>query len=306
MRNHTDGTVPVLLTGDVDYSTHHREHDKNEAFERILQTGRGLRGGMTFYFVAREAQQVPKYPRRLHDAGHEIACHGLTHGNEEEYDAMPITLQQEYLHEATSVLRALGECDIVSFRGPRVKISGPTLSILSRLGYVTDSTVCSQRFDLISSNLLHTGWLRAPRCPYHPSADDAYRRGDLAILEIPISALAVPFISSALYVFGVRFMKMLFRALYAEARRTGKPIVYLFHPYEFAEEIRGEKDYSRNIKVHGLRLRRYLYRGDPRTKLAWNLELWHFIASFEKVRFMTMSQYAELKPARVPGNRLRS
>src|SRR5262249_39635434 len=163
-------------------------------------------------------------------AGHEIACHGLTHGSEEEYDSMSPSMQQDYLQKATDMLGAIAGDKPVSFRGPRVKVSGPTLEILTALGYVADSTVCSQRFDVISSNLIHTGWLRAPRTPYHPSANDAYQRGDLAILEVPVSALAVPFISSALYVLGLQFMKALFRALYAESRRTGKPIVYLFHP----------------------------------------------------------------------------
>ena len=259
----------------------------------MLRAGRELAGGLTFFFVAKEAQQVPEYPRILRNAGHEIACHGLTHGNEEEYDSMPLSMQEEYLEKATGVLRSLGGCEIVSFRGPRVKVSGPTLKILSLMGYVADSTVCSQRCDLISSNLIHMGWLRAPRRPYHPSVDNAYQRGDLAILEVPVSALAIPFISSTLYVFGLWFMKMVFRALYSESRRTGKPIVYLFHPYEFADEIEGAKDYSRNLKVHGLRLRRHLYRGDASSKLDWNLQLWRYMAGFEGVRFMTMSQYAD-------------
>jgi peptidoglycan/xylan/chitin deacetylase (PgdA/CDA1 family) len=277
----------------VDFSTHHEDVDKKQAFDKVLRAGRDLGGCMTFFFVAREAQQVSEYPRILRDAGHEIACHGLTHGEEEEYDSMPSSMQEEYLRKATDILRSLSGREIVSFRGPRVKISGPTLQILSRIGYVADSTVCSQRFDLISSNLLHTGWIRAPRRPYHPQANDAYRSGDLAILEVPISAIALPFISSALYVLGLGVMKLLFRALYLESRRTGKPIVYLFHPYEFAQEVKGAKDYSRNLKVHGLRVRRHLYRGDPRAKFARNLELWKFMASFPEVRFMTVSQYAQ-------------
>ncbi|TKB79781.1 MAG: hypothetical protein E8D45_03215 [Nitrospira sp.] len=235
---------------------------------------------------------MPEYPARLREAGHEIGCHGLTHGNEEEYDAMPLSMQEAYLEQATAVLRSLSGGAIVSFRGPRVKVSGPTLRILSRMGYRADSTVCSQRCDLVSSNLFHTGWLRAPRRPYHPSASDAYRRGDLPILEVPVSALALPFISSLLYVVGVPFMKLMFRALYAESRRTGKPIVYLFHPYEFAEEIKGARDYSRNLKVHGVRARRYLYRGEAKARLEWNLQLWRYMARFEGVRFMTVSQYA--------------
>jgi hypothetical protein len=42
----------------------------------------------------------------------------------------------------------------------------------------------------------------------------------------------VPFLSGILYLAGVSFMQALFRALLAEARRTGRPIVYLFHSYE--------------------------------------------------------------------------
>src|SRR5262245_41479896 len=207
-------SVGVLLTGDVDFSSHHREEDKRRAFDSMLQAGRELRGHLTFFFVAREAQQVSDYPRILREAGHEIGCHGLTHGNEEEYDTMTAAMQEDYLHQATTILRRLSGADIRSFRGPRVKVSGETLSILSRIGYLADSTVCSQRFDIISSNLVHMGWLRAPRRPYYPSLTDAYRRGNLDILEVPISAFGLPFISSALYVLGVTFMKTAFRVLY--------------------------------------------------------------------------------------------
>lgn len=294
MSNSKNPVVPVLLTGDVDFSRHHRDDHKDLAFEYMLQAGEDLSGSMTFFFVAKEAEQVAAQPRRLRAGSHEIACHGLTHGNEEEYDAMPAPMQEDYLARATQVLASLAGEPVTAFRGPRVKISGTTLAILSRLGYVADSTVCSQRFDLISSNLLHTGWLRAPRRPYHPSAEDAYRRGDLSILEVPVSAAAIPFISSTLYVLGLTFMKAVFRALYLESVRTGKPIVYLFHPYEFIEEIPGAKDYSRNLKVHGLRLRRYLYRGNAESRLAWNRELWRYIRGYPGVRFITMSQYADL------------
>jgi hypothetical protein len=294
MPDGSDTKVAVLLTGDVDFSTHHPPLQKVQAFREMVTTGREIGGGMTFFFVAREAQQVAECPPMLHAAGHEVGCHGLTHGNEEEYDSMPLPMQEQYLNEATAILRSVGGCEIRSFRGPRVKVSGPTLKILSRLGYVADSTICSQRFDLVSSNGLDTGWLRAPRNPYHPSAEDAYRRGELSILEVPVSALLVPFISSTLYVLGLPFMKLMFRALYLESRRTGKPIVYLFHPYEFADEIRGAKVYKRDLKVHGLRLRRHLYRGDGAARLEWNRRLWRYMAGFDGVRFVTAARYAEM------------
>jgi peptidoglycan/xylan/chitin deacetylase (PgdA/CDA1 family) len=295
MAHQSSRRVSVLLTGDVDYSRHHHERGKRQAFEHMLQIGRELGGAVTFFFVAREAEQVPDLPRLVRQAGHEVGCHGLTHGEEEEYDKMPVGMQQDYLRKATDTLRSLSGAPVGSFRGPRVKVSGTTLSLLSDMGYLADSTVCSQRFDLVSSNLLHPGWLRAPRLPYHPNREDAYRRGDLPILEVPVSALAIPFISSTLYVFGAGFMKMLFRTLYLEARRTGKPIVYLFHPYEFTDEIEGARDYSGNLKVHGLRLRRHLYRGNAQRKLAWNMELWRFMADFDGVRFSSVSEYARMR-----------
>jgi peptidoglycan/xylan/chitin deacetylase (PgdA/CDA1 family) len=285
--------VPVLLTGDVDYSTHHRPADKVAAFAAVRSAGEAINGHLTFYFVAREAQQVADQPRALHAEGHEVGCHGLTHGSEEEYDSMPRDMQTRYLTEATTILQEISGQPVRAFRGPRVKISGTTLDLLGGLGYRTDSTVCSQRCDLVSSNLFHSGWLRAPRLPYRPSAADAYQRGDLGILEVPVSAVGLPFISSALYVLGVPLMKLFFRLLYWESRRTGKPIVYLFHPYEFADEIPGARDYSRNLKVHGLRFRRFFYRGDAGTRLAWTRSLWHYMAGFPGVRFMTLSEYAD-------------
>ena len=75
--------------------------------------------------------------------------------------------------------------------------------------------------------------LFAPRMPYHPKENDAYRKGSMNIWEIPISAIILPFISGTLSVFGLRFMKRFFGVLYRESQRTGKPIVYLIHPTEF-------------------------------------------------------------------------
>ena len=48
-------TVEILLTGDMDYSTHHHEDGKRQALEHMLQAGRDLDGAITFFFVAREA-----------------------------------------------------------------------------------------------------------------------------------------------------------------------------------------------------------------------------------------------------------
>jgi hypothetical protein len=153
--------------------------------------------------------------------------------------------------------------------------------------------------DLVSSNLFNVGWLVAPRRPYHPHKSSAFRRGDVPIWEIPVSALVAPFISSLLAVVGLPAMKRFFRLLYTEARKTGKPIVYLAHPIEFAPMGRGKafeplqrKYYSlSSIRSNGLQLRRLLYRSSKQLLLDQTEELFAYMGSFPEVAFMTASDY---------------
>jgi len=290
--------VYVVISGDIDYSEHHRHCDKQMIFSEILGSAENLNIRLSFYFTAREALKVDTFVRQLADCGHEIGCHGLSHNDEEEYNRLPYEKQFSYISEATHILSDIIDTKVDSFRAPRVKVSVPTYRVLEELGYLTDSSVCSQRMDLISSNMFNRDWLFAPRLPYHPSVTSPFRRGDCSVLIVPVSALAVPFISSVLYVFGLTFMKILFRLLYTESLMTGKPIVYMYHPYEFLAEIPGKKELHSNIKVHGLRFRRRLYRGTPQEKFAQNVALWKYMKSFRGVQVVTMRQFYDLDGAK--------
>lgn len=260
----------------------------------------------TFYFTANGAHVYPDRMKRLQAQGHEIGCHGLTHEDEEDYDRMPKDLQDAYIAEAAEKLATLSGAFPRAFRSPRVKTSAYTLKKLGEHGYWTDSSVCSQRMDLISSNLINVDWLRAPRRSYHPHFSSAFKPGNLPVWEVPVSAVIVPFISSALNVFGLLTMKMLFRLLYAESRLTGKPIVYLAHPVEFIRRKSGQQGKKRGripyltreylslsfIRTHGFRIRKLLYRMDGETLLAKTQALFTYMTSFPDVTPMTASEYA--------------
>jgi peptidoglycan/xylan/chitin deacetylase (PgdA/CDA1 family) len=257
----------------------------------------------TFFFTARPAALYDGEFEKLRVQGHEIGCHGLTHGDEENYDQMPEAMQRTYIQEATETLQDLLNSPVRAFRSPRVKTSAHTLRLLADNGYWADSSVCSQRMDLASSNLINVGWIFAPRRPYHPHRANAFRAGDLPIWEIPVSAMVVPFISSALGVLGLTPIKNLFRLLYAESRRTGKPIVYLAHPSEFVETgnegLRGKLQAALHreyftpayIRTHGLRLRKLLHRANARTKLQDTQKLFAYMASFPDITFQSVSEY---------------
>ncbi|MCP4538176.1 MAG: polysaccharide deacetylase family protein [Chloroflexi bacterium] len=299
-----DCTVPVLITWDVDPDLWRTFEKRQWAINIAMDMCCDLGIPATFFFTAEPAYMYHKDVWKMLAQGHEIGCHGLTHGNEEDYDRMPEDMQRAYIEEATEKLQALVGVPIHAFRSPRVKTSAVTLSLLAEYGYTADSSVCSQRIDFLSSNLINTGWIRSPRRPYHPNKNSPFKKGDVPIWEIPISAMIIPFISSALRVLGLPAMQALFKCLYAESRRTGKPIVYLMHPTEFTSSGQGKKRANRFkkyirreyfspsfIRTHGFRMRNLLYRMNAETLLNNTRDLFVYMASFSDVEFMTISEY---------------
>jgi hypothetical protein len=299
-----DHSVPVLITWDVDPDLWMPFERRQWALNTAMDVCHRQDICATFFFTALPAHAYLDEFENMRVQGHEIGCHGLTHGDEESYDRMPEEMQRAYIREATDKLQALVSSPVRAFRSPRVKTSAHTLRLLAENGYLADSSVCSQRIDFVSSNLINTGWIFAPRRPYRPHPSSAFRRGDIPLWEIPISAAIMPFISSSLQVLGLSVMKGLFRLLYAESRRTGKPIVYLAHPTEFV--AKGRKRWKTHTKreyftlsyicAHGLRLRNLLYRVDAEVLLGYTKELFAYMASFPDVAFMTISEYTARHP----------
>lgn len=291
--------VPILITWDIDPASQTYYDRRRQALSMALDLCEELDIKATFFVTARCAGDYLDDLRRMGAVGQEIGCHGLTHKAEEEYNRMPEAMQRAYIGEATDILEAAVGMPVRAFRSPRVKTSATTLRVLAEYGYLVDSSVCSQRLDLVSSNLINKGWLLAPRQPYHPHHTDPFKRGNLPIWEVPVSALVVPFISGALNVFGLRFMKVVFRMLYAESRHTGKPIVYLAHPLEFVSSDKRRKSRPVRkqlrlayIRTHGFMIRRALYRMDGETWFRATRELFAYMCSFPKVVPMTISEYA--------------
>lgn len=298
-------SVPVLITWDVDPDRWTTPELRQRALTLALDLCAEYGVHATFFVTANHAHEYPVHIARMQAIGQEVACHGLTHGDEEDYNRMPEDMQRTYIHEATDKLERAAGMQVRAFRSPRVKTSATTLRLLSERGYLVDSSVCSQRLDLISSNLVNTGWLFAPRRPYHPHRANAFKRGDLPIWEVPISALLVPFISKALNALNLSAMKLVFRLLYAESRRTGKPIVYLSHPTEFihthgnshgrsARQLLRPRFFSpRYIRTHGFLLRNLLLRMDGEALFDCSRKLFAYMASFPGVTFMSSSEYAQ-------------
>lgn len=204
---------------------------------RVLKVCSALEAPTTFYFTANLAELRPELLDMVRAQGHEIGCHGLNHQPGAGYDTLAFDEQLRSLKQARTILAGLGAGPIRSFRAPEARINGDTVRALEGLGFTSDSSVCPQRFDgpLSRGFRQKLKWLIAPRQPYFMSTDRVIAPGSSEVLEIPISAILVPFIGSAMRV-SPALTRILRRALFGEARRHPEhPVVFLFHPNECIE-----------------------------------------------------------------------
>jgi len=186
----------------------------------------------TFYFTGKMAEMFPEAIELVMGYGHEIGCHGYDHSPEKAFDVLSYEEQVNELKKAKRVIEGVAG-RIESFRAPMLRINEATVRALEEAGFKTDSSVASQRFDgpFTFGSKKKLKWLLAPRRPYMISYDSVVKEGNSNILEIPISALFIPFIGTTMRISPV-VTRMLRKILFFESERTGKPVVFLFHPNE--------------------------------------------------------------------------
>jgi len=186
----------------------------------------------TFYFTGKMVEMFPEAIELVMGYGHEIGCHGYDHSPEKAFDLLSYDEQLKELRKAKTVIEGVAG-RIESFRAPMLRINEDTVRALEEAGFKTDSSVASQRFDgpLTFGAKRKLKWLYAPRKPYMISYDSIVKSGSSNILEIPISAAIFPFIGTTMRI-SPCITKILQKYLYHESKKTGKPVVFLFHPNE--------------------------------------------------------------------------
>ena len=151
-----------------------------EGTPRILDILAGRDIPCTFFFTGDAAQASPESVSAVKSAGHEVGCHTLHHESlgAPLFDALNVqpVLPEEVpnrVTKATELIEELSGVRPVSFRAPRGWASTEMMVTLDQLGYWVDSSYMVYYF---GEHLL----------PYHPSANDWTRSGELNILEVPL------------------------------------------------------------------------------------------------------------------------
>ncbi len=179
----------------------------------------------TFYFTGEIAQVVPEAIDFVKGHGHEIGCHGHLHEVDRAFDILSYDEQVQDLTTAKEIIESVAGT-INAFRAPALRINEDTIRALADVGFTTDSSVCPQRFDgpFTFGSKQKLKWLTASRQPY-------FLNDERTVLEIPISAFLVPYIGTTMRISPstIRFLE---KILFFESDRTGKPVVFIFHPNE--------------------------------------------------------------------------
>ena len=135
----------------------------------------------TFYFTATFAKRFPECVVNVSKQGHEVGCHGYSHLPEHAFDSLSPEKQYMHLYNAKRVIEKISG-PIESFRAPALRINEYTPKALEYVGFKTDSSVASQRFDgpLSYGTRMKFNWLSSPRGPYTPSKEHGIRYNDLS------------------------------------------------------------------------------------------------------------------------------
>ncbi len=234
-----------LITNDVETTSilNHKLRDKtgeyvlNQGMPRLLDLYDKYGVKATFFYTGHIAKLYPDVVRKAYERGHEVGSHGLTHEVDQAFDVLSPEVQLSHLKQSKQILEDIIGEEVVSFRAPAARVDKGFPEILSEAGFKVDSSVSSQRLDMMFSfgSLKKLHWLTAPRKAYFTQVDNIFKKGDSGILEAPISAFGFPYIGTFMRIAPTlnRFTR---RVLYWETLCSGRQFVFLTHPNEFIDE----------------------------------------------------------------------
>lgn len=287
--------IPLIVTMDLEIAYDHSIKEQKLILIKLFKELNTIKLPLTIFTTSEAANLFKDELQNIQHSKHEIGCHGLDHSYRENYKKMSKAEIINNLTIAGNNIESITSEKPVSFRGPSMSTSSTTQEVLISNGYKADFSVCSQRMDFMNSKGGDIRWLFAPRLPYHPSVKNPFREGDMPIWVVPVSSIGIPFISGVLYLFGLRFMKFIFILLYKESKKTNKPIVYLFHSYEFTKYLGTTKESDQEIikTKHKRPLHQSLYISNPEQRCQMNINLLKYMISFDSVCPMTGKEYVK-------------
>lgn len=191
--------------------------------DRLLGLLEEHRSRATFFVLGWVGQHQPRIVRRIHNAGHEIACHGNLH---DRLHRLGPDGFREDLTAAKRILEDLVGSPVRGYRAPTFSIDRSTewaIDILAESGFSYDSSIQPIRRGAY-------GVPDAPISPYRIHGSAGGTLIELPLLTWNIMGYRMPVAGGGYFrLFPLRFM---LNGI-AQMNRRGWPAVTYFHPWEF-------------------------------------------------------------------------
>lgn len=206
-------TLDRGVWNDLEYRAEHNT-------ERVMQLFADAGVKATFFVLGWVAKRSPALIRKIHAAGHEIACHGMSH-------QLVYKQTREVFHhearEAKLLLEDLAGCHVRGYRAASYSITNQSLwalDVLEELGFEYDSSIFPVHHDIY-------GMRHAPRHPFNPGVGK--------LLEVPLTTVEI--LGNRLPCGGGGYFRIFPYALFKWGlRRVNSvdrlPGVFYFHPWE--------------------------------------------------------------------------
>lgn len=205
----------------------------------------------TFFVLGWVARRHPDLVRRIHAAGHEVACHGDMH--ELCYEQGEVAFEAD-LRAARATLEDLVGAPVLGYRAPGFSILDTTpwaFEVIHRVGFRYDSSI-------FPAPRQHGGITEAPRDPYEIELSDGRRLVEFPMTVAQWGPLRVAFAGGGyLRLFPYRLV----RAGIRSANRAGRPACVYVHPREI------DPDHPRMEMGAGRRFRSYVNLRSTEPKL---------------------------------------
>ncbi|MFQ6065097.1 MAG: polysaccharide deacetylase family protein [Candidatus Bathyarchaeia archaeon] len=176
----------------------------------------------TFFVLGEIAEIFPEVVEESYDRGHEIGSHGYSHV---DFTRFSLSRLEEMERKSRGILAKTTGEEPIGFRAPFARINPAIVSLLSRMGYVYDSSVVP--------SLGVPGWWSnygASLSPYRIDIEDK------EFFEVPIAVfpfLRLPIGGWFLRNFGVAYVEAAIRWFL----RRGIPVVVYVHPFDVDSEV---------------------------------------------------------------------
>lgn len=189
---------------------------------RILDITTELGIRATMFVLGAEAKRNPNIVKRIAQARHEIACHGMWH---RLVTSLTPAQFRDDLRECKSLLEDVTGQAVSGFRAPGYSITPAVpwaFDVLGELGFLYDSSI-------VPARVKHGGWQGAPTKPYCAGN----------IVELPVASVKVV---GKVYVWGaggrLRITPgFLIRRWWRRLNAKGIPAVVLMHPRELDDAM---------------------------------------------------------------------